>query len=302
MNDRLLELKVALYLNKTSSSINQKVKHETIQMIGCILNAVNPDYIPLYNDLIRSCINENILGATKKEIFAMLKHYYKKREAMAEVLGYKNPRSFYNAYKEYYSSITDSYLKTLTPVFIKDNTTKELCMIISSFMDEFSYMTGEPYYPYYEHPRSVELEIWLIYSHLLNLFQNTGKVDKFIYEFCTNFDIDFGTISSIHRGMLAITRKSDFKNSVQFRQEIFNLFYMKGFNISEIQSKVLKTNINFYNQNYAQSVKNILNDSFEFQITYVPTLEWKNLDKDAALKYIEIFYDVINGNRKGLSI
>ncbi len=297
MNDRLLEIKVALHLNKVSSLINQKVKHETIQTLGCFLNAVNPKYGVMFKELLGVCTNENILGASKKEIFAMLKMYYKKREEMSKAMGYTNPRSFYNAYKEYYNSITEDYLKTLTPVFIKDNETKELCTLISSFMDEFSYLTGDPYYPNYDHPRSVELEIWLIYNHLLNLFQNTGKVEKFIYDFSNQFNIDWGTLSTIHRNMIAITRKSDLKNSVQFRQEFFNLFYMKGFNLFEITNKVMKTKTNYYSKTYERSVKNILNDPFEFQITYVPTLEWSHLDKDAALKYIEVFYDVVNGNQ-----
>lgn len=297
MSDRLLEVKIAYHLNMVSKFINQKKREETIKLLSCLLTTVNESWKDDFNELIVKSINDNILGATKKEIYVMLNKYYKKRGLMAKKAGYKNPKSFTHAYSEYHNKpITDDYLESLTPVFITDSNKREMCLLISKFFDDFYYLVGEPYFQYYKHPRTVELEFWLIYKTLTELYQNAALTDKFIFNMTTIFDIEWATISFLARHILDITRNSAFKNSTQFRQEVFNLFYAKGFTISEISNNVFKTDINYYSDGYKRSTKNILNSPFEFAITYVPTLDWTYLNLDEALKFINIFDNVVSNN------
>lgn len=298
MNKRLLEVKVAYKLNSIVNMVNQKKKKETLMVLSCLLTSIKEDYKVIFERLLEMSCNENILGATEKELYTMFKTFYKTREAMSKAAGYTNPSSFTRVYRTYYNTeITKDYLDSLIPIFIKDEDTFTVCSILSSFFDGFKLLIGEPNYKYCDHYRSIELEFWLIYDKLISIINNGAIVDKFLVNMTTLLNIDWGTISGMLRGLLYITRNSVINNKLQFKQEIFNLYYLKGFKISDVTKYVLQTKTNYYTDNYKRITKDITKSNFEFAVTYTPTLDWTRLNKEEAMKFIEVMYSAASDIR-----
>ena len=194
-----------------------------------------------------------------------------------------------------FSAINDKFIESLKPIL--DDRGKNICMLINNFIENFNYLTGDDYFEHYDHERTLELEFLIIYNKIVEILQNPNAVEHFLYKICTTLEIDWSTISSLLRNISFISRSNtnQIMGAQQLRQEIFNLFYLKGFNKNEIGSNIFNKNGSiYYTKGYKKTTKDITKDEWEFNLTYTATLEWDHLSKDDVLKFIGLFKGFFN--------
>ena len=296
-NDRLLEIVAAAYLNNISNFINKRKFKDTIVILTSLVEVVDSSYREMFFKLLDESSNEKLLGASKKELYAALKVFYKKKSIISKKLNLS-----YNTFKYRYADlidrdfITDDFINSLEPVFIKSEKERELCKLIVNFLDNFHYLVGENYFEYYDHPRTLEIEFYIIYQTLVEVIRNNAKVEQVIYNICNQLGIEWSHISYLLRNLINIERSNQPYGEKQFKSEIFNLYYLKGFNKAEIGKYVLKSNTNYYAPGYNNMTKDITNDEFNFGITYTPTIEWNVLDKSVITRFISLFDNFVNAD------
>lgn len=295
-NDRFTEVITSYTINRICSYINRKKYKEHISILKNFVKSLDDSYEEKFVDLFQRSYNEQIVHATKKEIYAAMKTRYNTPKEMSEKLGISR-YSFNNIYKDLINRnfITSEWLDSLEPTSGKE--TISMCRAVNNFIDNFQYLAGEPYYEHYELFRCIELEFYIIYQKLVDIFGSTQVVEKFLYNVCMDLDIDWGTISYLLRNMYIIARNDDIQinGNKQLKQEIFNLCYLKGFKKGDVAEAIFNKPRNaFYSSGYSYLTKDFTNDEWEFSMTLSPTLDWTHIDKNIVLDFIAIFRDFSN--------
>lgn len=295
-NKRFTEIITSYTINRICNYVNRKKYKEHITIINDLLKSIDDDYEGKFVDLFNNSYNEQIVGASKKEIYAAMKSKYRTPKKMASKMGLSRYR-FNNVYKDliFRNFITEEWLNTLVPIC--DEKTYEMCRVLNNFIDNFQYLAGEPYYNHYDLFRCMELEFYIIHSTLSKILGSTIIVEKFLYNVCMDLEIDWATISYLLRNLNLISRSTDIQmyGNKQLKQEIFNLMYLKGFNKGDVGEYIFnKDRKTYYGGGYEYLTKDITKDDFEFSMTMSPTLDWAPVDKDTVLKFIDIFRDFSN--------
>lgn len=295
-NDRIIEVRAAYALNRIYNYVNKKNFKEHLILLQCLVESVDEDNKSIFPEIVKSSVGENILGASKKEIYAAMKAYGDKPSEMLKRLGISRAK-FNGVYGDLRNRdfINDKFIESLKPVL--DERGRNICLLLSNFIENFNYLTGDDYFENYDHPRTLELEFMIIYNKIVEILQLPSYVEKFLYKLCAAMDIDWSTISSLLRSITFISRSNtdQIMGRQQLRLEVFNMFYLKGFNKNEIGKNIFNRKSGaFYVKSYDKSTRDITNDDWEFSLTYTPTLDWTHLDKDAVLKFISLFKGFVN--------
>ena len=295
--DRFTEVITSYTINRVCNYVNRKKYKEHITLITDLLKSVDEDYEDLFVDFFKRSCNEQILNATKKEIYAAMKLRYETPKEIARKLGISS-YSFNNTYKDLENRdfITENWLKTEVDN-ADDEKIVEMCSVLNNFIDSFDYLAGEPYYKYYDNYRCIELEFCIIYEKLLNILNSVTVLEKFLFNLCRSLGIDWATISYMLRNLHHIKRSDDIQinGNKQLKQEIFNLAYLKGFNKGDVAEKVFnKPRSAYYPGSYNYMTKDITKDEWIFSMTFTPTIEWENINKDEVLRFIDVFRSFSN--------
>lgn len=296
-NKRLIEVRTAYALNRIYNYINRKNFKEHMIILESLAESLDDKNKDIFLNITKNSVGENILGASKKEIYAAMKVFSdNKPTEIAKKLGIS--RSYlYTTYGDLARRefINEDFIKELNPVL--DDKSIEICKLMNSFIDNFTYLTGEDYYEHYDNPRSIELEFLIIYNKIVEILGNARAVDSFLFKLCMTLELNWATISTLIRSINFIARENtnQIMGKQQTRQEIFNLFYLKGFTKGEIGRAIFgKDSKLFYTNTYAKSTRDITKNEWEFSLTYTPTLDWNFLDKKAALQFISLFKGFVN--------
>lgn len=296
-NKRIIELRTAYALNRIYNYINRKNFKEHMIILESLVESIDESNKEVFLDLVKKSVGENLLGASKKEIYATMKVFSNNKPTdIAKRLGISRSYLYTNygdlANREF---MTKEFIDSLVPSLDEKGT--NICLIINNFIENFSYLTGDDYYLHYDHFRSIELEFLIIYNKIAEILGSPRAVDSFLFKLCSALEIDWSTISSMLRSINFIERShtNQIMGKQQVRQEIFNLFYLKGFTKGEIGKTIFnKSSKTFYSKNYERTTQDITKNEWEFSLTYTPTLDWTHLDKDEALKFISLFKGFVN--------
>lgn len=296
-NKRIIEIRAAYALNRIYNYINRKNFKEHMIVLEALVESVDEDNREPFITIVKNSVAENILGASKKEVYATMKVFSNdKTTGIADRLGISRS-SLYRVYGDLTKRnfITKEFIETLKPSLDEKGT--DICNIINTFIENFNYLTGDDYYQHYDHFRSIELEFLIIYNKIVEILGNPRVVDTFLFKVCSKLDIEWSTISTLVRNINFISREhtNQIMGKQQTRQEIFNLFYLKGFTKGEIGKNIFgKDNKTFYAKGYESTTRDITKNEWEFSLTYTPTLDWVHLDKEATLKFISLFKGFVN--------
>ena len=295
-NKRLIEVRTAYALNRIYNYVNRKNFKDHLMLLECLVESFDENNKDKFLDLVKNSVGENILGASKKEIFAAMKVFYIKPKEIMKKLG-GSRHCYYTTYSDLSNRnfITEEFVNNLHPILDEKGT--EMCAIINNFIDNFTYLTGDDYFKNYDNDRTLELEFLIIYNKLIDILQSPKIIENFIYKVCIVNEIDWSTISYLIRNINFISRENtnQIMGKQQTRLEIFNMFYLKGFNKSEIGKIIFNKNPKiYYQKGYESSTRNITDDEWQFSLTYTPTLDWTNLNKDETLRFIALFKGFVN--------
>lgn len=292
-NKRLKELKLSLHINHIDKS-NDKIKYSTLmKLLTCLVATLGEKEVNSFTTLVRLTIGNSILRASDKEIVATCKRYFKNMEA-SKKLGISNG-TFYNRYGDLLNRNFDNkeYLDSLHPMF---NSEHDVIMVnfLNNFIDNFKFEVGKEDHDLANNERTFEIEFWLIYDKIMNIFRNVALCDKFIFNICNMFDIDYSTISQLKNNIHIINRSyPNFRyNNRYFMQEIVTLYTHKGLSKGSIGSKVLGKASSFLYNNTNQKYSEIPEEDLDWQ--YTPTIDWSSMKKGSVLKFIDIFHSFIN--------
>ena len=292
-NKRLKEIKLSLYINHIDKSKNKIQYNTMMKLLSCLAATIGKNEHQCFTKIVQLTIGDCLLKATSKELVATCKKYFSNRKA-AEKLGISNS-AFYHRYNDLLNRdyIINDFLESLKPIFNAEHEV-HIINILLNFIENFKYELGNDDNDLCTNNRTLEIEFLLIYDKLMEVFNNANICDKFIFNICNLFNIDFNSISQLKNNIHIINRSyPNFRyNNRYLMQEIVTLYTHKGLSKGSIGSKVLgKASSYLYNgTNKKYSI--ISNDDLAWQ--YIPTLDWSIIEKESVLKFIDIFHTFIN--------
>ena len=293
-NRRLKELKLSFYINYIDSAKDKLIYSKLMKVLSCLVGALGKEEHTIFTNITMASVGGNLLNATDKEIVATAKTFFSNREA-ARLLGITY-RTFYNRYGDLLSRdfITNEFLDNEKPMF--DNEKAFIVVdLVTKFIESFKFKIGNDDNPIRDNERTLEIEFWLIYDKVISILQNNIICDKFMFNLCNLFSIDYNDIAQLKNNVHVINRQyPNFRyNNRYFMQEIVYLYTQKGLTKCQIASKVFNKNSNYLyigtNKKYNELV-----DSNNVDWQYVPTLDWTYLKKGSVIKFIDIFHTFIN--------
>ena len=291
-NRRLKELKLSLYVNNIDRTCNKIDYSNMIKILSSLAAALGQEENKELMKLIQLTIGKCLLRATDNELIATCKRYFSHKK-FAKLLGTSHT-VLNNKYGDLLNRSFDNeeYLNSLKPMFNSEHGSLMVDFLIK-FIENFKYKVGNDDNEIYDNNRTLELEFLLIYNKLLEVLNNIGICDKFIFNLCNLCDIDFNSISQLKNNIHIINRSyPNFRyNNRYLMQEIVTLYTYKGVPKGTIGSKVLgKTSSYLYNgTNKKYSV--IPKKDMDWQ--YTPTIDWSNINKGAVMKFIDIIHTFI---------
>lgn len=295
-NERLQEIKLALCLNHIDKSKDKNEYSLLVKVLSCLAAALGKEEHDVFIRIFQSSIGDGILGATSKEIMATHKAFYTVKE-MSEKFN-RHPTWYYLNNKDLFARnfINDTFLNSLHPKFNSEKE-KNLVKTLNSFIDGIKFELGAKSDKFAGKERTLEIEFYLIYNRLLAVLQNNVAVNKFVFNICNLFHIDYNSIAQLMHNTYLIDRSyPKFQyNHRYFMQEICTLYKSKGLSLGTIGSKVLgKGTAYFYNNTNKEQGKEIKEEDLEW--LYTPTLVWDNIEKGSVYKFIDIFHTFIEYN------
>jgi hypothetical protein len=289
-NKRLKELKLSFYINNIDKTKDKITYSRIMKILSCLAGALGRDEHSTLAKLTMESVGGNLLNATDKEIVATTKAFFSNAKA-AKLLGITNT-TFYNRYAGLINRdfVTDKFLNSLRPIF---NTEKDYIVIdlLIKFIENFNFDVGDEDEDIKYNERTLEIEFWLIYDKLMSIIQNATICDKFMFNICNLFEIDYNDISQLRNNVHVISRQyPHFRYSNRyFLQEIVYLYNKKGLTKCQIAKRVLNKDSNFlYIGTNKAYTKLIGSDNADWQ--YVPTLDWTIMDKINVMKFINLLH------------
>lgn len=292
-NARLKELKLSFHINYIDKSKDKLNYSRLIKILSCLAGAFGREEHSTFAKLTMQTVGENLLKATDKEIVATTKAFFSNREA-ARLLGVVE-NTFYNRYGDLLSRdfITKEYLEGLKPLFPSEKETMVIG-ILNKFIDDFKFEIGNNDMDIRDNERTLEIEFWLIYDKLMSILHNSIVCDKFIFNICNVFNIDYSDIAQLKNNVHVITRQYPYfrYSNRYFMQELVYLYTKKGLSKCQIATKVLGKKSNFLYVGTNKSYNNLI-DNTNVDWQYVPTIDWEKLNKGSIIKFINLFHTFI---------
>lgn len=291
-NLRLNEVRLALNLNRIEKLENNVSFKNCISILSCLALSLGKKENNHLYEIIRKALNTNLLGASDKEIIAVCKTFYKPTVA-AKKLGITYP--YYTVkYGALLSRdfIKDTWMETLKPLFPED---VDLIKVVNDFIEKFYFPTGNRNNVLSDKLRTYEIDFWIIYSKLYSIYENNLFIDKFIFNICNMFGIDYASVAHLKNNLYKVTRSFPLLKYRKgyFMQEVCNLGYAKGLKKGTISSHIFERDSHYLYNNKSGVTKNVLNDP-AFQQFYTPTLDWENIDRISIRRFNDLFQDFID--------
>ena len=292
-NRRLKELKLSFYINYIDKAQDKLIYSKIMKVLSCLVGAIGKEEHTTFTKLTMASVGGNLLNATDKEIVATTKAFFSNLKA-SKLLGITY-RTFYNRYGDLLNRdfITPEFLDSLEPMF-KNKKDFIIIDLMLKFIESFKFELGCEDTDLRYNERTLEIEFWLIYDKLISILQNSIICDKFMFNICNLFEIDYNDISQLKNNVHIISRQfPHFRYSNRyFIQELVYLYNEKGLSKCQIASKVLGKNNNYFyigtNKEYTKLI-----DSPNVEWQYTPTLDWSIIKKGSIIKFLDLFHTFI---------
>lgn len=292
-NRRLKELKLSFYINYIDHANDKLIYNKIMKLLSALIGSVGKEEHEIFTELTMKSVGGNLLNATDKEIVATANTFFSNMRA-SKLLGISNA-TFYNRYNDLINRdfMTDSFLESLKPLYDNEKAFNVIDLVIN-FIENFKFDIGNDDIDIKNNNRTLEIEFWLIYDKIMSILQNNIVCDKFLFNICNLFNIDYNDIAQLKNNIHIITRQyPHFRyNNRYFMQEIVYLYDKKGLSKCQISSKVLGKDNNFLyigtNKSYTKLI-----DSDDAEWQYVPTIDWSKIDETSVTKFIDLFHTLI---------
>ena len=294
MNKRLQEIRLAILINRMDKRLDNNNFKTAIDLLSVLASTFGEDYLKAFEELVSRSIHNNILGANDEEIIASFIEVGISSTEASKQLGLNYQRFINRFHKHIINPNLLEEIKEKYPNTIFDEKYNILWNTIYRFLIRIKFPIGEKYHNLREHKRTLELEFYLIYNKLLEIFTNETLISRFIFSICTTFNIDYNTINRLKTNIVYIARIMPHftYNNRYLKQEITTLYLNKGVKKGTIGSQIFNKGSNYLYQKDTKVFGNkIKNEDMLWQ--YIATLDWKNLNANEVLRFIDLFHDFI---------
>lgn len=288
-NKRLKEIKLALYINYIDTTKDRVLYGKLMKLLTCVASTLGKKYLNSFTKLMKYSLGGGLLNASDKEIIMTCNKYLNIKKT-AKLLGLSRTAFYYR-----YGHLLDRDLDEDTELKPILDSEDDLIMVdfMTNFIERFKYKVGNEEHELMNNNRTLEIEFWLIYDKLINIFNNAGLCDKFIFNLCNATDIDYSTIAQLKNNIHIINRSyPNFRyNNRYFMQEVVTLYLYKGLTKSAIGSSVLGKNSSYLYNGTNRHFREMTEDELGWQYTH--TIDWTNMNVDSVLKFIDLFHSFI---------
>ena len=295
-NRRLKEIKLSIYINYISK-LKSRVDYESmIKILASLALTYGDEIAEEFSKFVLSSVNDGLLEATSKELVACCSTYFSisKAARLLNTTTYKYTTKYADLLSRDF--VTEDYLASLTPMFNSDKG-KLMVEFMLSFIENFIVPVAmKPVYDL-NRRRVLELDFYLIYSKMFDIFRNDIFIGKFIFNLCKMFEIDYPSVVNLKHQIHIITRElPNFRyNSVYFKQELYTLFSKRGYSKCSIGIEVFNKNGNYL---FGTGSKLFTKDlpSKDLAWSFYETANWANASEDAVQTFISILHQFVRQN------
>ena len=294
MNKRLQEIRLAILINRMDKRLDDNNFKKAIDMLSVLAYTFGEEYLTAFEQFVSMSINNNVLGANDEEIIASFVEKGISSTQISMDLGL-NYQRFMDRYHKYL--MNPNLLKEIAekyPNTVFDEKYFVLWNIIYRFLTNIVFPIGNKEHKLKEHKRTLEIEFYLIYGKLADIFTNETLVSKFLFGICNNFNIDFNTINNLKSNLIYINRSLPHftYNNRYFKQEIVTLYLTKGVKKGTIGSKIFNKGSNYLYQKDTKVFGNVIKEE-DMTWQYITTIDWSHIDAKEVINFIDLFHDFI---------
>lgn len=292
MNKRLQEIRLAILINRMDKRLDNVNYKRAIDMLSVLAYTFGEEYLRAFEDLVAMSINNNILGANDEEIIASFMEADIAPTQMSMDLGI-NYQRFVDRFHKY--TTNPNLLEEIAQKYPTTVFDEKYCVLwntLYKFLTNVVYPVGNKDHKLKDHPRTLEIEFYLIYGKLADIFTNEAFVSKFIFGICNTFNIDFNTINKLKSNLIYINRSLPHftYNNRYFKQEIVTLYLTKGVKKGTIGSKIFNKGSNYLYQKDTKVFGNIIKDE-DMAWQYITTIDWSHINAKEVIRFIDLFHD-----------
>lgn len=295
-NRRLKEIRLALYINHISKFKSKEDYENSIKVLASLALTYGEGIANEFSKFVLSSINDGLLDATGKEIVACcsLSFSVSKAARLLDTTTYKYTTKYADLLNRDF--ITDEFVESLTPMF---NTQTGQLMVdyMLTFIEHFKIpIAMRPVYDLSK-KRVLELDFYLIYSKMFEIFRNDIFIGKFIFNLCKMFGIDYSSVVNLKNQIHLITRElPNFRyNSVYFKQELYTLFSKRGYSKGAIGTDVFNKTTHYL---FSTGAKLFTKDLSEKDLSWAfyETANWANASTQDVQKFVDILHGFVREN------
>lgn len=288
-NARLVELRVAILLNAIANMDDRTKVNNVLYSLKAVASTYNPNFEEPFNNILANSINENLLGADKKELCLALQVFYDSQTKQYNLMG--TTRNTYLAlFPDMVNYVTEAYLNSLKPRYAMLSSYYDMCTIVGNFADEFSFRDNAVRNDYHNLGRHVELKFRYIYDTLNKYFKSESFTNQFITYICRHLKIDVDIINEVISSKHLIYRglEENLTANMGIVKELVTFGRLEGWSLGNVSTDLLGKHYTYL------SGKNHLNkdetDNKHFLYTwYKPTV----LKDERAIYEVKRFLKVM---------
>lgn len=291
-NKRLKEIKLGLYLNHIDKTKDKMKYFRLVNVLGSLAASFGGDVKEAFTEALKGSVCDGLLNASNKEIVSCYRCYFSKSQ-IAKRLGLTTAGFDFRYRGEITREFDKKFIDSLEPTLTNEKSEFMVDQLIN-FIEKFKVPTSNNIVKELDEKRTLEIDFYLIYNKLGEIFRNDAFISKFIYNICDAFELDYSSVNNLKNNIHLINRSfPNFRyNSPYFKQELFTLFTLRGYSKGKIGTEVFGRNASYLYNNAKLFDKIIPEEDRAWQ--YYPTVDWEGMDVLSIKKFIAILHEFID--------
>lgn len=290
-NKRLKEIKLGIYLNHIDRTKDKMQYFRLVNVLASLASSFGDDIKEAFEEALKASICDGFINASNKEMVCCYRAYFSKMQ-IAKRLGITNAGFDYRYKGEISREFDKEFIDGLEPMLESEKASFMVDQLVN-FIEKFKVPANNTIVKELDEKRTLELDFYLVYNKLFELYRNDAFITKFIYNMCNAFELDYSTINNLKNNIHLINRSfPNFRyNNPYFKQELYTLFTLRGYSKGTIGTEVFGRNASYLYNNAKLFGKVIPEEDRAWQ--YTSTLDWEGMDIMSVKKFIAILHEFV---------
>ena len=203
-NKRLKEIKLGIYLNHIDKTKDKMQYFRLVNVLASLATSFGDDVKDAFTEILKASVCDGLVGASNKEIISCYRNYFSKNQ-IAKRLNLTTAGFDYRYRGEVTREFDKDFIDSLEPTLTNKKSEFMVDQIIN-FIEKFKVPTSNTTINELDEKRTLEIDFYLIYNKLCELYRNDSFISKFIYNLCNVFELDYSTINNLKNNIHLINR------------------------------------------------------------------------------------------------